>query len=175
MALRTKLSRIATDPVCYMNVATADGSPFPGNADDSDDIGIHAMFGSRWSDIARTGLKSAENLWIYEVVLRSRIETRSAFARAVAKRQIFRTVTITFPSRTLADGDRGKCLAATAGSDTFTDAVFFWKHHCMTGLPFERYCFAATARESHKPRILEPLRANRPPAIPLDRWRRSLH
>lgn len=175
MVLRSRLSRIATDPVCYMNVATADGSPFPGNAEDPGDIGIHAMLGAKWSDVAKTGLKAAENLWVYEVVLRSRIETRSAFARAVANRWIFSSVTITFPSRTLIDGDPGKRVVADAGTDTFTDVVFFWKHHCRTGLPFERYCFAATARESHKPWVLEPLRSKRAPAIPLDRWRRSLH
>lgn len=172
MASRSRLSRFATDPVCYMNVAAADGTPFPGDAGHPGDIGIHAMFGCKWSDVAKTGLKAAENLWVCEVVLRSRIETRSALARAVANRRIFRTVTITFPSSPLSDDDPGRRVAGDSRTDTFRDVVFFWKHRCKVGLPFDRYCFAATAEESHKPNIFEALDAGWAPAVPLGRQRR---
>lgn len=153
MAFRSSLSGFPTKPLCYMNVAGTDGKPSLDNARKPNNIGVYGVTGSKWTDVSKTRLKAAQNVWVYEVLLLGGVETRFALTDAVAARQVFKKVSITFHSRTIIDDDHTSRVVIEPGTDTFTDVVFFWKDKPKPGRPFERFYFAGTAESDHRPRI----------------------
>jgi hypothetical protein len=135
-----------------MKAAGTDGRLLLGHAGSTGDIGVYSVCGTKWTDVAKTDVKAAQNLWIYEVVVLGGV-ARIVLSDAVATRQVFKTVTITFPARVVFDSDPCTRVIVESGTDAFTDVVFFERDCPEIGRPFERFYFVGTADENHKPRV----------------------